>query len=92
MLETYKEVLLRIVGSIGRKKSGFGLSLLPPEEMIKTPLKPYTLTVGSDKIIKVSGGYMISMSMSGKQLTKLRNSASELLSDHSPQNPESKAS
>lgn len=77
---TYKEALLTIVATIQRKRSTFAITKADPTAKTQFGHEvPFALTAGSDKVVKVAGGFVVSMSISREQLQKLRDTCDELL-------------
>lgn len=75
MIRTFKEAVLDIASSVGRKKASFAVT---PNPKTGDPA-PFALHAGASKIVKVDGGYVVSMNVRRDQLEKLRDECNELL-------------
>lgn len=85
LLETMREGLLRISGSVSRKKANFFLARTDVEKMSEVQPEAdlqrnaYSLGVGSHVGVKIPGGYVITMGLSREKLVELRDLCNDLL-------------
>jgi hypothetical protein len=87
LLETMTEGLQRIAGSVARKKANFFVARTDLETMTRVqpgndPLRNvFSLGVSSHSIVKISGGYVITMGLSRERLIELRDLCTDLLNN-----------
>jgi len=73
---TMRQALDEIRSSIGRGKGTFAVSRMPAGQG-----KPFSLSVGSIRVVRVDGGFVISLGLSRDQVAKLRAMCDEMLAE-----------
>ena len=70
-----------VAESIGRGKGTFVLARTVPSDGAS---KPFALAAGSINVIRVNGGFMVSIGLSRKQVEALRSMCDEALAEQAP--------
>jgi hypothetical protein len=78
MLISLREGLRGIVDSISRKKGNYVVAHTPTDDPSLVE-NPFTMAIGSYRVVKAGGGFIISIGLNREKLIKLRDWCNELL-------------